>query len=87
MVGIQILCHACHASKKIWKDTQYEYDTPMQDSYIIRSNRESGYGRYDVILIPNDKKSGAYVLEFKVQDFWGGVKKPWRIQLNPRLIR
>lgn len=31
MVGIQILCHACHASKKIWKDTQYEYDTPMQD--------------------------------------------------------
>lgn len=86
MVGIQILCHACHASKKIWKDTQYEYDTPMQDSYIIRSNRESGYGRYDVILIPNDKKSGAYVLEFKVQDL-GGVKKPWRIQLNPRLIR
>ena len=68
MVGIQILCHACHASKKIWKDTQYEYDTPMQDSYIIRFNRESGYGRYDVILIPNDKKSGAYVLEFKVQD-------------------
>ena len=40
----------------------------LRDSYIIRSNRESGYGRYDVILIPNDKKSGAYVLEFKVQD-------------------
>ena len=40
----------------------------LRDSYIIRFNRESGYGRYDVILIPNDKKSGAYVLEFKVQD-------------------
>ena len=26
----------------------------LQDRYTIRSNRESGYGRYDVMLIPHD---------------------------------
>lgn len=40
----------------------------LRDSYEIRSNRESGYGRYDVMLIP--KKSGemAVVMEFKVHE-------------------
>lgn len=40
----------------------------LRDSYMIRSNRESGYGRYDVILIPKDRTAKAYVIEFKVQD-------------------
>lgn len=34
--------------------------------YIIRSNRESGYGRYDVIMEPKDKSKVAVILEFKV---------------------
>ena len=36
--------------------------------YIIKSNRESGYGRYDVVLEPKDKTKPAVILEFKVID-------------------
>ena len=37
----------------------------LRDSYIIRSNQEGGYGRFDVALIPNDKKKNGIVIEFK----------------------
>ena len=40
----------------------------LSDKYVIRSNRESGFGRYDVCLEPKDKSDSAYVLEFKVHD-------------------
>lgn len=40
----------------------------LQDRYVITSNRESGFGRYDVVLEPLDKESYAYILEFKVYD-------------------
>ena len=40
----------------------------VRDLYEIRSNRESGYGRYDVMLIPRQKNQLAFVLEFKVYD-------------------
>ncbi len=36
--------------------------------YIITSNRESGFGRYDVVMEPNDRKKDAFVFEFKVKD-------------------
>ena len=39
------------------------------DNYIITSNRESGYGRYDIMLEPIDKTNEKYpgiVIEFKV---------------------
>lgn len=38
----------------------------LRDQYEVRSNRESGYGRYDVMLIPRQKNQLAFVLEFKV---------------------
>lgn len=41
----------------------------LQDRYVITSNRESGYGRYDVMLEPrNPKIDDAILLEFKVHD-------------------
>ena len=40
----------------------------LRDLYEVRSNRESGYGRYDVMLIPHDKKRDGIILEFKVYD-------------------
>ena len=40
----------------------------LRDQYEVRSNRESGYGRYDVMLIPRQKNQLAFVLEFKVYD-------------------
>jgi len=41
----------------------------LQGSYRITSNRESGFGRYDVMLEPkNPQKDDAIILEFKVQN-------------------
>ena len=40
----------------------------MADTYNVRSNRESGYGRYDVMLEPVDKNEKAFIFEFKVLD-------------------
>ena len=40
----------------------------LSDRYIITSNRESGFGRYDVMLEPRKQEDGAIILEFKVQD-------------------
>lgn len=39
----------------------------LRDRFIISSNRESGLGRYDLVLIPrNPEKYHAIILEFKV---------------------
>lgn len=40
----------------------------LSDRYIMTSNRESGFGRYDVMLEPRNAQDDAYILEFKVQD-------------------
>ena len=40
----------------------------LQRDYIVTSNRESGFGRYDVMLEPKDKNKDAFILEFKVHD-------------------
>jgi hypothetical protein len=40
----------------------------LQDNYIIKSNKESGFGRYDVMLIPIDKKKNGIIIEFKKID-------------------
>ncbi len=37
-------------------------------NYIVKSNRESGYGRYDVVLEPKNKRDVAVIIEFKVYD-------------------
>ena len=36
--------------------------------YVVKSNRESGYGRYDVVMEPKDVKNIAVIMEFKVFD-------------------
>lgn len=38
----------------------------LADRYYISSNRESGFGRYDVMLEPIDKSDKAFIFEFKV---------------------
>ena len=40
----------------------------LADRYKVHSNRESGYGRYDVMIEPKDKKEKAFIFEFKVMD-------------------
>lgn len=40
----------------------------LADRYAITSNRESGFGRYDVMLKPKRQEDDAMILEFKVHD-------------------
>ena len=40
----------------------------LADRYEITSNRESGFGRYDVMLEPLSHRDDAIILEFKVHD-------------------
>jgi predicted AAA-ATPase/PD-(D/E)XK nuclease superfamily protein len=37
----------------------------LQDLYEVDSNRESGYGRYDIMLIPKDITKRGIIIEFK----------------------
>ena len=40
----------------------------LQGKYTVTSNRESGFGRYDVVLEPISSQDDAIILEFKVQN-------------------
>ena len=40
----------------------------LADRYIITSNRESGFGRYDVMMEPKNDTDNAVIMEFKVRD-------------------
>ncbi len=50
------------------------------DDYVIRSNREGGKGRYDIMLIPHDKTQNGVVIEIKQLD-----KQADRTQINTML--
>ena len=38
----------------------------LKDTYYVNSNRESGMGRYDIMLEPKDKNGNSFIIEFKV---------------------
>ena len=38
----------------------------LRERYVITSNRESGFGRYDIILEPLSEKDDAIIIEFKI---------------------
>jgi hypothetical protein len=40
----------------------------ITNTHEIKSNRESGYGRYDIMIIPQDLRQTGYVIEFKSVD-------------------
>ena len=55
------------------------------DIYEIRSNRESGFGRYDVMMVPKERektKIPAIILEFKVKN----NKKEQTLEENSTVI-
>ncbi|MCX6583628.1 MAG: AAA family ATPase [Candidatus Aminicenantes bacterium] len=47
--------HAFVMGLLLWLDPEYQ----------VKSNRESGYGRYDIMIIPGDVSKLGYVIEFK----------------------
>ena len=38
----------------------------LKETYYVNSNRESGIGRYDIMLEPKDKNGNSFIMEFKV---------------------
>ena len=40
----------------------------LADEYVVTSNRESGFGRYDIMMEPRNQQRNAVIIEFKVQD-------------------
>ncbi len=50
--------HALVAGLLVW----------ISGTHEIKSNRESGYGRYDISVIPRDSHKVGYVIEFKTID-------------------
>ena len=38
----------------------------LKDTYYVNSNRESGIGKYDIMLEPKDKNGNSFIMEFKV---------------------
>jgi hypothetical protein len=50
--------HALVAGLLVW----------ISNTHEIKSNRESGYGRYDIMIIPHDLTQTGYVMEFKAVD-------------------
>ena len=40
----------------------------LKDIYYVNSNRESGFGRYDIMLEPQDKSKNSFIIEFNVAD-------------------
>lgn len=49
----------------------------LQGKYRLHSNRESGFGRYDIILEPLDAADNGIIIEFKVRR--PRTEKAWRI--------
>ena len=47
----------------------------LDNKYLVKSNREAGLGRYDVLIEPINKKERAFVLEFKVTDSEKNLEK------------
>ena len=37
----------------------------LKDTYYVNSNRESGFGRYDIMLEPKVKSGNCFIMEFK----------------------
>lgn len=58
----------------------------LADRYTITSNRESGFGRYDVMLEPISAEDTAYILEFKVYDSDDGKDLQDTVQAAHRQI-
>ncbi len=52
----------------------------LKDNYIIKSNKESGEGRYDIMLIPHDKTANGIVIEIK------SIKKQKEIEKKENFI-
>lgn len=48
-----------------WEGIKFFFEQ-LVDRYAVTSNRESGFGRYDIMLEPRREGIDAFIIEFKV---------------------
>ena len=61
---------------------------PLTRGYIIESNRESGHGRFDHMLIPRENRgNSAIIIEYKVSETTEDLISTARIGLNQIINR
>ncbi|MDX8334920.1 AAA family ATPase [Candidatus Cetobacterium colombiensis] len=68
MYSSAISYHDAGDSEKYYHHFMLGLLLTLGDKYIITSNRESGYGRYDIALEPKDKRNYGLIFEFKIGD-------------------
>ena len=54
----------------------------LSSSYQVKSNRESGYGRFDLAIIPKDKSKTGVIMEFKTAEKEEKLEEAARIALE-----
>jgi hypothetical protein len=65
-----------HEAEKVYQAFTIGLLVWLGGEYEIKSNRESGYGRYDLMVIPHDLSRLGYVIEFKkVDDYENETKE------------
>jgi len=59
----------------------------LSDDYVISSNRESGEGRYDIVLIPRNKKNNGIIIEIKHIENQQGTEenKDFIVRINNKI--
>jgi hypothetical protein len=70
-LGVRILKQSNKPSEKVQPERFYHgfvlgLIAQLQGRYIVTSNRESGLGRYDIMLDPKKAEDPAIIIEFKV---------------------
>lgn len=73
---------AGNESERVWHVFVLAILINLEDEYIVKSNKESGNGRYDIILIPRNKNRNGIIIEFKKVD-----KKDSKRDINNALCR
>ena len=59
----------------------------LKDTYYVKSNRESGYGRYDIMLEPKEKEGNSFIIEFKIVEKMGEKEVRERIKEAKKQIK
>ncbi|HHN48320.1 MAG TPA: hypothetical protein ENN08_05220 [Bacteroidales bacterium] len=58
----------------------------LKDSYEVYSEKESGYGRFDVSIVPRDKNKQAIIMELKTIDTFNNESKDQALESSLKQI-
>jgi hypothetical protein len=58
-------CSILIPKKRMWKNFILGMLVDLSPQYEVESEKESGYGRYDISIIPKDKSKKVIIMELK----------------------